>query len=99
MTVLWQLIYTLQHLAPSHHQFQERWESRYSFQNEIEMIADVLDAEAEVSFCGPVPCQFVNTVTEPVIVMLPMVLRNEVIKGFFGHLEPSLVLGQIVEPH
>ena len=87
------------HLCCRHHQLQQRRIGCHALQYEIQMSAHVIQPKAKITFFRTKTRQFVNTVTQPVVVMLPVLLPNEVFERFFNHRQPLRHLRQAIQTH
>ena len=68
-------------------------------QHEIKMIAHVIQAKAKVLLLRTEAGQFIHAVAQPVVVMLPVFIFNEIGEGFLHHLQPLRRVGQAVQAH
>ena len=87
---------TLQHGGKGHGQFQQGGICGFALLDEIQMVGNILYAKAEIFFLGAIQRQFIDTIGQPVIVVLPVIGRQKIFKGFFHHCQPARVLAQTV---
>ena len=99
MAMLRALRDALQHAPRRHHHFQQGREGGDALEYEIQVIGDVANAKAEVAFLGAVQGEFVDAVTQPVIVGLPVLPGDKAVEGLFDHGQPARIAGQAVQTH
>ena len=89
----------IQHAPRRHHQFQQGREGGDAFEYKVQVIGDVANAKTEVAFFGAVQGEFVDAVTQPVIVGLPVLPGDKAVEGPFDHGQPARIAGQAVQAH
>ena len=99
MAQLRHLLDPLQHLLGGHHQFQQGREGGDALLDEAQVVDEVVQAETEVFFLGTVARQLVDAVAQPVVVLAVVLFGDEVVEGFFNHLQPALVAAQAIQAH
>lgn len=94
-----QLLDALQHLLRGHHQLQQGGEGGDALLHKAQIVDEVVQAEAEIFFFGPIAAQLVDAVAQPMVVLAPVFLGDEIVEGFLDHLQPAFVATQAIETH
>src|SRR3546814_9872915 len=89
----------IDHLFGRHHQFEQRRNGRDPPCDEVEIVANIVEAEAIIGVGRVVPREFVHAIAEPMVVRFPILFAYKMSKGTFNRLKPTSLAGQVEQTH
>lgn len=82
------------HLLRCHHQFEQCRECRDAVADEIQIIRKISDAEFVIFLFRPITGQFIDGIGKPMVMRLPVIGFDEMVKRLFHCFQPACIAGQ-----